>query len=542
VLFRSRDRGTTWEQISPDLTRDDKSKQKWSGGPISGDNTGVEIYDTIFTIALSPVEKGTIWVGSDDGLVHVTRDDGASWQRVTPPGTPEWGTVDAIEPSAHAAGTAWVVVQAYRLDDQRPYLFRTSDHGKSWTNLSAGLPQDAPLFVVREDPKRPGLLFAGNELGLLVSRDAGATWEKLGGLPTVKVVDLVVKGDDLVVATSGRSLYILDDFSALADWKPELEARPAHLYSPRPARRWTYGGGWGEEAVAPNPPRGAVIHYSLAKQVEGELQLEIRDAKGRLVRTLRSTAPESHFPADDPDEGGEAPKPALSTEAGLHRVVWNFRWEGQERPKGMKIDLFSFESGPLAVPGRYALKLIGAGVEAGAELVVEPDPRSRVAPAALEASLELSLAMLESIRATLGDIAATRAIAEQANDLSRRLAGDAEKSALVEAARRAAERAAALERKLHNADAEIVYDILARPGGTRLLSKLVFAYETSRWGDGPPTQGVKEVFTELETERAKLHGELEALVVTEVAEVERLTAELGVPRIVAAPPSSAVLD
>ncbi|MCM2270207.1 MAG: hypothetical protein NDJ75_08895, partial [Thermoanaerobaculia bacterium] len=346
-------------------------------------------------------------------------------------------------------------------------------------------------------------------------------------------VDLVVKGDDLVVATSGRSLYILDDFSALADWRPEHDTKPAHLYAPRPARRWTYGGGWGGEAVAPNPPRGAVIHYSLAKKVEGELRLEIRDAQGRLVRTLRSKAPASHFPADDPDEGGEAPKPELATEPGLHRAVWNFRWEGEARPKGMKIDLGSFESGPLAVPGRYALKLAGAGVEADAELVIAPDPRSQVPQPALEASLELSLALLESIRATLGDIAATRAIAEQAEDLARRLAGDAAKSTLADAAQRAAERARALERKLHNADAEIVYDILARPGGTRLLSNLVFAYETSRWGDGPPTQGTKEVFAALEAERATLHADLAALVATEVAEVERLAEELGVPRIVA---------
>lgn len=534
VLFRSRDRGTTWETISPDLTRNDKSKQKWSGGPITGDNTGVEIYDTIFSLALSPVEKGLIWAGSDDGLVHLTRDGGASWQKVTPPGTPEWGTVEAIEASPHAAGTAWVVVDAHRLDDQRPYLFRTDDYGKSWANLSAGLPQDAPLFVVREDPKRRGLLFAGNERGVLVSRDAGKSWEKLGGgLPTVKVSDLVVKGDDLVVGTSGRSLWILDDFTALADWRPELEAKPLHLFAPKSARRWIYGGSWGEEAAAANPPRGAVIHYFLKEKVEGEARLEIRDAQGRLVRTLTSVAEQREYPADDPDEPGEAPKPALSTAAGLHRAVWNFRWDGAKRLRGAKIDLGGYESGPLATPGTYSLKLFAGGHEATAELVVEPDPRWKGSVADLEASLAASLETLDAIRATIADIERVRAIRAQAGDLAQRLTGDAKAAALVAAAKKVVESSDALEAELHNPKAEVGYDILAQPGGTQLLSNLVFVYETRRWGDRKPTQGANEVFAELEAERRALHSKLEALVATEVAEVERLAAELGVPRIVA---------
>jgi len=534
VLFRSRDRGTTWQAISPDLTRNDKSKQKWSGGPISGDNTGVEIYDTIFSLALSPLEKGVIWAGSDDGLVHLTRDDGAAWANVTPKGVPEWGTVEAIEASPHAAGTAWVVVDAHRLDDQRPYLFRTTDFGRTWTDQSAGLPQDAPLFVVREDPKRPGLLFAGNERGVLFSRDAGKSWEKLGGgLPTAKVSDLVVKGDDLVVGTSGRSLWILDDFTALADWRPEIETQSLHLFAPQSARRWIYGGSWGEEAAAPNPPRGAVIHYFLKEKVDGEVKLEIRDARGRLVRTLTSVAEEREFPADDPDEPGEAPKPALSAEAGLHRAVWDFRWDGLRRLQRAKIDLGGYESGPLATPGDYTLTLIAGGHEATAALAVEPDPRWKGSVADMEASVEASLEALGAIRATIADIERVRAIREQADDLAARLAGDANAAALVAAAKRVVEASDALEAELHNPETEVTYDILARPGGTKLLSNLVFLYETRRWGERKPTQGADEVFAELEAERRALHARLEALVATEVAEVERLAAELGVPRIVA---------
>jgi photosystem II stability/assembly factor-like uncharacterized protein len=340
VLFRSRDRGQTWEAISPDLTRDDESKQQWAGGPITGDNTGVEIYGTIFSLALSPHARGEIWAGSDDGLVHRTRDDGATWRNVTPRGVPEWGTVESIEVSPHAAGTIWVVVDAHRLDDQRPYLFRTRDGGATWQDLSSGLPRDAPLFVVREDPVRAGLLYAGNERGALVSFDGGDSWEALGGgLPTVKVSDLVVRGSTLVLGTQGRSLWALDDVSPLRAWSPEIESADLHLFTPTPARRWTIAAGWSGEHAAENPPRGAAVFYRLGAAHEGELVLEVRDARGRLVRRLSSIAETPEFGPDDPDEPTTPPPPALSTAAGIQYAVWDLHWEGAERLERTKIDL-----------------------------------------------------------------------------------------------------------------------------------------------------------------------------------------------------------
>ncbi len=532
VLHRSRDRGETWEDASPDLTRNDKSKQKWAGGPITGDNTGVEVYDTIFSIALSPREKGVIWAGSDDGLVHISRDDARSWQKVTPSGTPEWGTVEAIEASPHDAATAWVVVDAHRLDDQRPYLFRTSDYGKSWQNLSAGLPQDAPLTVVREDPERAGLLYAGNERGALVSFDAGKSWKPLdGGLPTVKVSDLVVRRGDLVAGTSGRSIWILDDLSPLRQWSAGLEKEDLHLFAPRPARRWLVASTWGDQAAGSNPPRGATIDYRLAAKVEGEVTLEIRDARGRLVRRLSSVAEKADYEADDPDDPQAAPKPALSAEAGLHRAVWDLDWSGADFLERAKIDLGSYRHGPPAAPGLYSLRLVAGGHEATGHLEILPDPRSGVAPEVLVAQQEEALAALDDIRGVIADIREVRSLREQAADLAARLAGDSRAEKLVGAAGKLVTACDGLEARLHNPKAQVVYDILAFKGGTQLLSNLVWIYENLTWGEGTATAAVRAVWNDLRKQRAGLEAELQTMREGDVAAINRMAEELSLPRL-----------
>ena len=533
VLFRSRDRGQSWEAVSPDLTRNDVTKQKWSGGPITGDNTGVEIYGTIFSLALSPLDRELIWAGTDDGLVHVTRDGGAAWRDVTPKGVPAWATIESIEASNHAAGTAWVVVDAHRLDDPRPFLFRTDDFGATWRSLSGGLPADSPLFVVREDPGRRELLFAGNERGVLFSRDGGESWEKLtGGLPTVKVTDLVVRGEALVVGTSGRSLWILDDFSPLRVAEATAEQAPLHLFAPAPARRWSTSWGWSAEAAAENPPYGALIHYRLPEKVEGEVVLEVRDPRGRLVRRLSSIAETKEFAEDDPDEPTKPPEPALTADAGLQRAVWDLTWQGAEHLERAKIDLGGYEQGPLAAPGRYSLRLSAAGQEATAEVEVLSDPRSRVSAEALVEQQDAALAALDDLRAVMADIRTVRAIRAQASDLLARLGESDERKPLRAATNRLAERCEEIDRRLHNPGAEVVYDILARPGGTRLLSNLVFVYETLRWGEGAPTQGAREVWAELRAEKDRLHGEVESLVAGDVAEIDRVARELELPRII----------
>src|SRR5262249_45022541 len=274
VLFKSTDAGQNWKPISPDLTRDDKAKQKWSGGPITGDNTGAEIYCTLFALAESPRQKDLLWAGRDDGLVHVSHAGGKTWKNVTAdiPGMPQSGTVKCIEASTFDADTAYLVVDNRRMDDPKPYLFKTTDRGKTWRSLTTALPQDVPLHAVREDPKRKGLLFPGTEQGVAYSPDAGTTWKQLRlNLPTVPVHDLVVKDNDLVVGTHGRSIWILDDLTPLREMTPAVASADVHLFGAQDVVRYRYGRGGpggrlGGAGAGDNPPRGAVLHYYLKEK------------------------------------------------------------------------------------------------------------------------------------------------------------------------------------------------------------------------------------------------------------------------------------
>ncbi|HSM12883.1 MAG TPA: glycosyl hydrolase [Thermoanaerobaculia bacterium] len=533
VLFRSTDRGRSWRAISPDLTRDDETRQRWSGGPITGDNTGVEVYGTIFSIAPSPHDAATIWAGSDDGRVHVTRDGGATWNDVTPPALPAWGTVDAIEISPHADATVWVAVSAYRVGDPRPHLYGTTDGGASWRTLGRGLPEDESLFVVREDPARAGLLYAGTELGLHLSRDGGASWEPLAvGLPPVKVVDLAVREDDLAVATSGRGIWILDGLGAIRAWSAAVESARLHLFPPAPAVAWRLARGWSRDGAAENPPHGVVVDYWLGAAVEGEVSLEVLDAQGRLVRRLSSVPEPAEFGPDDPDEPTEEPEAELSAEAGLHRAVWDLAWKGARRPRGIKIDLGDPTHGPMALPGRYTLWLRAGELEATAEAEVLGDPRSGVPAPELAEQLETALALRARLDRLADEIDRVRAIRGQAAELAGRL-GDRERLApLVEVAAAVVEACSRLEEELYNAGAEVTYDIFGAPGGAKLHSKLSYLWETLIDGDGAPTRGVRETLERLGRRHDDLAAELAALEAGPLAEIDRLARELAVPRIV----------
>lgn len=266
VLFKTTDGGMNWQIISPDLTRNDKSKQVSAGGPITKDNSGVEVYDTIFSVVESPVQKDLIWAGSDDGLIHITRDGGKSWQNITPKNMPEWGTVSMIEASPYDAGTAYVAVQRHKLDDFAPYIFKTSDFGKTWTSLIKGIPADDYVHAVREDRKRKGLLYAATEKGVYISFNDGANWQALeSNLPPVPVWDITVHEKDLIAATHGRAFWVLDDISPLQEYKPDFANEEVHLYPPTPANHTQFGGGFfgGAGDRGQNPPDGAVIYYSL---------------------------------------------------------------------------------------------------------------------------------------------------------------------------------------------------------------------------------------------------------------------------------------
>ena len=533
VLFRTQDGGQTWTAISGDLTRDDETKQRWSGGPITGDNTGAEYYDTIFAVAESPREKGLLWVGTDDGLVHVTRDGGKTWTNVTAnvPGLPEWGTVAALEPSPFDAAVAYLVVDAHRMDDTRPHLWKTADYGKTWKSLAAAMPKGVYLHAVREDPKRKGLLYAGTERGVAYSPDDGATWKELKlNLPTVAVHDLVVKDDDLVVGTHGRSIWILDDLTALREWSKDVEASTAHLFTARPAVRWRYDGPISSQVKSPgqNPPVGAVLQYWLKDEPSGDVVLEILDEKGGLVRKLSSRKIEPETPPDDPDAAeDENAKKALPKRAGLQRAVWDLRHEGATKIKAAKIDSGDPAEGPMVLPGTYTLRLTVGGQSLTTPVEVRLDPRVTVSRADLEEQLALSLTLREDLTRLSGIVHDLRSVREQVKARSASLQGVAAAAPVAEAASALAGKCDALEEKLHNPKAEVAYDILAMPGGAKLYSRLAPLYSAVTDGDGRPSEGMRDVYAELKKEMDALSAEWKAILDTDVPAFNAKARELA---------------
>src|SRR5262249_54523882 len=351
-----------------------KSKQEWAGGPITGDNTGVETYCTIFAIAESPVEKGVIWTGSDDGLIHVTRDGGKNWKNVTSSMTdfPDWGTVSIIEPSRTEAGTAWVVVDAHRLDNTHPYLFKTTDYGATWKRLDRSLPQDVYLHSVRVDPIRPDILYLGTERGVMYSTDGGSSWTALRlNLPTVAVHDLVVKDNSLVLATMGRSLWTFDHLSVIREMSPKISDSAAHLFGAPDAIRWRIGGGPADKWTGENPPARAVFYYWLKQAPKGDVVLDVLDPEGNVVRKLSTKPTTPPGSGDNTSEAEEAAKKAaLPKEAGANMGSWDLTYAGAELIKNAKLDAGNPFVGPLALPGVYSLRLTVDGQTATTSIKV----------------------------------------------------------------------------------------------------------------------------------------------------------------------------
>jgi photosystem II stability/assembly factor-like uncharacterized protein len=534
VLFKTVDGGMTWSAISPDLTRNDKSKQQWSGGPITGDNSGAEYYDTIFALAESPLEKGLIWAGSDDGLVHITRDGGKTWKNVTAniPGLPEWGTVSMIEASPFDAGTAYVVVDAHRLDNMKSYIWKTSDYGATWKSLAAGLPRDVYLHAVREDPKRRAMLYVGSERGVSYSVDDGATWQPLQlNLPTVAVHDLQVKGDDLVLATHGRSIWILDDLTPIRSMSSQIEAEAAHLFKPMTSIRYRYHYTPRRPGSFDNPPPGVILNYFLKEMPKGAVKIEILDASGAVIRTL-SSKPEEKESSEYDYEDEEEQKDILGTERGVDRGFWDLMYAGPTRIKNATLDEGNLREGPMAVPGTYTLRLVVDGREQTSRVTVEPDPRVKVSQADLESQFKLSQAICGAISGLAGDVNQIRSIRQQVESLAALLKGNSQAGKLIASVQDLVTKLDDLEAKLHNPKAEISYDIMAQPGGAMLYSKLSSLLATVQSSDTRPTQGMTEMFGEYRRHLDGLSKDLQALVAGPVSTINQTARDLKLPHII----------
>jgi len=411
-LYKTTDDGHSWNAISPDLTRNDKSKQQASGGPITKDITSVEYYDTIFAIAESPLSKGMIWVGTDDGLIQLTRDGGGSWSNVTPHDMPAWSTISMIEPSRFEANTAYVAVDRHKLDDIKPYVFMTSDAGKTWTRIDPGLPEGSFVHVVREDSVKRGLLYAATETGVFVSFDNGRHWQSLQlNLPRTPIHDLVVKDDDLIVATHGRSFWILDDVTPLREVEAAAAASGAYLYKPAIGHRLYY-----PDAVdtrppsGQNPPSGMPIDYYLPAAPTGPLLIDILDAQGSVVRHLTSVKPEQ---AEQPPEWPDQVRPVntLPAAAGMNRFVWNLRYDDPVQIPGAFYAGLP-PRGPVALPGEYTVRLTYEGQTHTAPLNIKADPRVKGPLTGMQEKFALSMEVhhdQDALHRAVNDIRAFKA-------------------------------------------------------------------------------------------------------------------------------------
>ena len=409
-LHLSTDLGASFEVLSQDLSRNDPDKLQTSGGPITRDNTGAEVYCTIWALAESHHEAGVLWAGTDDGLVHISQDGGREWENITPPDLPDWALISIIDASPHEAGAAYLAATRYKLDDTRPYLYKTTDYGKSWTSITDGIPDGEFTRVLREDPNRRGLLYAGTETGLYISFDDGANWQRMGGnLPICPIYDLVIKDCDLVVATHGRSFWILDDLAPLHQAQADSPTQLSTLFAPAPkVRMREYGrfGSWYGKQVSnmvnygrigtsvaalqyregsdlpqflnagQNPRPGVVFCFHLMGAADGPVVLNIRNGDGELLRFYSSEATDetNAFPA----------------EAGLNRFHWNLRLPGVVNVVDA---LASWErpDGPMVVPGEYVAELVVSGESVTQRFEIRSDPRLKTSAEAFVAQFELLL-------------------------------------------------------------------------------------------------------------------------------------------------------
>jgi photosystem II stability/assembly factor-like uncharacterized protein len=377
-VLRSSDRGVTWEEISPDLTKDEEDKQGLNGGPLTPENVGAEFYGTIFYISESPHESGTIWVGSDDGLLHLTRNHGGSWEDVTP-GDLKGAQINAIEVSPHDPGAVFIAVTGYKLNDFRPYIYRASDYGRDWERIDQGLPDDNFVRVIREDPAREGLLYAGTEGGMFVSFDGGESWQSLDlNLPPVPITDLTIRQGNLVAATQGRGFWVLDDLTVLQQANDDLTEKAVHLFTPRPTPMIRFGSGGA--GVGKNPPTGAVLSYYIAEEHDGPLTIEITGADGTVVRNYSSEEGDfercilGNMDQRLPFEVHYPPK-----KQGLNQWTWDMRRNGLHCIDDVK--LFAGFGGGAVIPGEYRVRIEIGGIESSADLTLLPDPRGNATPA-----------------------------------------------------------------------------------------------------------------------------------------------------------------
>jgi photosystem II stability/assembly factor-like uncharacterized protein len=526
-VFKSTNEGQTWEAISPDLTRADPETLKPSGGPVNPDAIGAETYATVFSLAVSPHLQGMLWAGSDDGLIHLSRDEGENWEEVTPPALPEYSMISCIELSPFDPENAYVAATRYKLDDYRPYLLVTRDAGKSWSRIDDGIPEDDFTRVIRADPEQPGLLFAGTETGVYVSLDDGANWQTFRlNLPVAPIHELLIKDGDLIAGTHGRSIWIIDDLTPLREVAAGKATESIHLFAPRQTLRVLPGIDWsgsdpgsvnylGSRNAAylvetttdgaqqrtfldagENPPRGAIITYRLDREPEEPISLAFKSNEGATIREFSSRKP------DDEPKAKEIRAPAAK---GWNRFVWDLRYAPVTKIEGSDPASELSVPGPIVPPGDYFVTLRVGDQELTQSLeVVKPESRPAT-QADLEAQFDLLLRIHRQLDETAAAINQMRDLRAQLNGLAQRLEKQERDPEVAEAAKQLSEQVLEIEKRLIVPDLRSGWSDSLRHG-VRLFEKLCELIPVVQLGDYPPTDAAKEVFSELQ---GKIRAELD---------------------------------
>jgi len=482
--------GQSWTIVSPDLTRNDPEKLKSSGGPITQDNTSVEYYCTIFAAQESPLKEGLLWVGSDDGLIHVTQNGGKTWDNVTPKGMPEWMMINSVEPSAFDAGTCYVAGTKYKTGDFEPYLYKTTDYGKTWTKITNGINPEHFTRVVREDPKQKGLLYAGTETGMYISFNDGKNWQPFQlNLPIVPITDLAIKDNNLIVATQGRSLWIIDDLTVLHQLY-KANANETMLFKPKDTYRMDGGGRAGSKTSGTNHPSGVITYFNLKEYDEKKdvISLTYFDRQGDTIKTFSTK---------------NKKKDKLEVKKGMNQFVWDMTYDGAEELDGMILWWASLD-GPQAIPGVYKVSLninntvTSSAVEMSQSFTIVADPRAE----STQADMEKQFMFITDVNKTMDDahksIKKIRNIREQLTAFETQYKDNESVKDLLEKSKTLKEEFTKIEEALYQTQNRSGQDPLNFP--IRLTNKLGHLNALVGMGDFAPTDQDIAVKDELTTQ------------------------------------------
>ncbi len=499
--------GQSWEVISPDLTRGEPETLKSSGGPITQDNTGVEFYGTIFAGEESEQEEGVIWIGSDDGLVHVTKDGGKTWKNVTPPMSPEQNMINCIDVNPHKNGGAYVAATSYKFGDYTPYLYKTDDYGETWELITSGIKSTDYTRAIRADLTRPGLLYAGTEWGMYVSFDDGTSWNSFQlNLPVVSIRDLAVKNNDLIAATHGRSFWIIDDLTPLHQLSDEIAKANHYLYKPKDSYRMNAGGRGGGKSVGQNHPNGVIFNYYLKEiKEEDKVQLHIMEMDGDTIRSFSNSA--------------------LKANAGGNTFVWDMRYPGFKEFDGM-ILYSSPNRGPKAVPGTYKASLTLNGEAVTQEFEIVKDPRLPNTSEDYQKQFDYLISVRDKVSMAHEGIIRIRKTRELLEYIREKAAEKKSQKELVELVNQLDKEMGVIENNIHMTKNQSYQDPLNF--GIRINNRIAFLMADQQRGDYPPTdQAIEfrdEVFKELDKELLDLN----TLLNEKVDAINKMLSQLGI--------------